>query len=106
MNSKVCYGKTFLENIDFQDTNIKNPIELRYYRIKNKRRYFFNKKDISYGIEVVKKEYNGKRIRIEKETIEKISDKKITIDFILEKLQKFQVTPICLKEVVHDMTHS
>jgi len=106
MNSKVCYGKTLLEAKDVKDTNIKNRIELEYYRIKKKRHHFLRDNTESYGIEVVKKEYQGKRINVEKEKIDKISNKKANIDSILNTLRKFKVTPIALKDVIEDMTHS
>lgn len=106
MNSKVCYGKAFLETKDLRETNIKNRIELEYYRIKKRKTHFLKEDSISYGIEVIKKEYKGKKVNIEKEKIDKISDTKSKIDSILNKLQKFKVTPIGLKDVVEDMTQN
>ena len=106
MNSKVCYGKTFLESNDLRESNIKNRIELEYYRTKNRKNHFLREDSISYGIEIVKKEYQGKKINIEKEKIDKICDTKNKIDSILNKLQKFKVTPIGLKDVVDDITQN
>ena len=103
MNSKVYYGNTFLDNKDLKETNIKNRIELEYYRTKKRKNYFLREDTESYGIEIVKKEYQGKRVNIEKEKIEKVSNVKSTIDEILYKLKKFKVTPITLKDVVHDI---
>ena len=106
MNSKVCYGRTFLDLKDLKDSNIKNRIELEYYRTKKRKKLFLKEDNVSYGIEVIKKEYQGKKVNIEQEKIDKISDTKSKIDSILNKLQKFKVTPIGLKDVVEDMTQN
>lgn len=106
MNSKVCCGKTFLEAIDVKDTNINNRIELEYYRIKKKKYHFLKENTETYGIEVVKKEYLGQKISVEKEKIDRISSKKSSIDSILNTLKEFKVTPIALKDVIEDMIHS
>lgn len=103
MNSKVYYGNTFLDTKDLKETNIKNRIELEYYRTKKRRNYFLRDNTESYGIEIVKKEYQGKKVNIEKEKIDRISNKMSTIDGILSKLKQFKVTPIALKDVVHDI---
>lgn len=100
MNSKVYYGSTIL---DTKDNNVKNRIELEYYRTKKRKNYFLREDTTSYGIEIVKKEYQGKKVNIEKEKVDRISDKKSSIDSIINKLRKFKVTPICLKDVVDDM---
>ena len=106
MNSKDYYGNTFLEAKDLKDTNIKNRIELEYYRTKKSKKHFLREDTESYGIEIVKKEYQGKKINVEKEKIDKICDKKSNIDLILNKLKQFKVTPITLKDVVHDIMQS
>lgn len=106
MISKVYYGNAFLDNKDLKETNIKNRIELEYYRTKKRKNCFLREDTESYGIEIVKKEYQGKKVNIEKEKIEKVSDRKSTIDEILYKLKQFKVTPITLKDVVHDIMQS
>ena len=105
MNSKVYYGNAFLEKIDSKENDLKNRIELEYYRTKKRKNYFLREDTESYGIEIVKKEYEGKKVNIEKEKVDRISSKKTTIDIILEKLKEFKVTPIALKDVVHDIMH-
>ena len=104
MNSKVYYGHTFLENTDLINSKIKNRIELEYYRTKKQKNLFLSKDNKSYGIEIVKKEYEGKRINIEKEKVDRITDTINSINSILDKLKKFKVTPIALKDVLEDMT--
>lgn len=103
MNSKVYYGSTIL---DTKDTNTKNRIELEYYRTKKRKNCFLREDTKTYGVEIVKKEYQGKKLNIEKEKVDRISDEKSSIDAILNKLRKFKVTPICLKDIVDDMMHN
>lgn len=106
MSSKVYCGNTFLDKQDLRENNIKNRIELEYYRTKKRKNRFLRENAETYGIEIVKKEYQGKKVNIEKEKVDKISDKQIIIDSILKKLKKFKVTPITLRDVVHDMMKS
>lgn len=106
MNSKVYCGNAFLDGKDLMDNSLKNRIELEYYRTKKKKHYFLKEDTEIYGIEIVKKEYLGNKINVEKEKVDKISNKKTTIDFILNKLREFKVTPISLKDVVHDITQA
>lgn len=103
MSSKVYCGKTFLDIGDLKENNLRNRIELEYYRTKKRKNYFLREDTETYGIEIVKKEYQGKKVNIEKEKVDKISNKKTTIDSILNKLKEFKVTPITLKDVVHDI---
>jgi len=103
MSSKVYCGNTFLDMGDLKENNLKNRIELEYYRTKKRKNYFIKEETETYEIEIVKKEYQGKRVNIEKEKVDKISNKKTTIDSILKKLKEFKVTPITLKDVVHDI---
>lgn len=105
MISKVYCGNAFLEKEDLRENNLKNRIELEYYRTKKRKNYFLKEDTQIYGIEIVKKEYQGKKLNIEKEKVDKISDKKTTTDLILNKLKEFKVTPITLKDVVHDIMH-
>ena len=68
MNSKVYYGNTFLDTKELKENNIKNRIELEYYRTKKRKNCFLREDTESYGIEIVKKEYQGKKVNIEKES--------------------------------------
>ena len=106
MDSKVYYGHTFLDRKDSKELNTKNKIELEYYRTKKQKRLIFSKDITSYGIEIVKKEYQGKKVNIERQKIDKISDTKSYIDNILWKLKQFKVTPIALKDVVDDLINN
>lgn len=101
-NSRVYYGNTFLEAKDLIDTKI-NRIELEYYRTKKRKTNFFREEPTSYGIEIVKKEYLGKRVNVEKEKMDSISNKKSNIDSIIKRLKDFKVTPIGLKDVLEDI---
>lgn len=102
-NSRVYYGNTFLEAKDLIDTNIKNRIELEYYRTKKRKTNFFREEPTSYGIEIVKKEYLGRKVNVEKEKMDSVSNKKSSIDSIIKRLKDFKVTPIGLKDVLEDI---
>lgn len=106
MNSKVYYGNTFLEVKELKNNNVKNRIELEYYRTKKSKKHFLRENSETYGIEIVKKEYQGRKVNIEKEHIDKISNTKTSIDAILGTLKKFKVTPIALKDVIEDITQN
>lgn len=103
MHSKVYCGNTVLDVRDLKANNIKNRIELEYYKTKKRKSNFLKEDTFSYGIEIVKKEYQEKIINIEKEQVENISNKESNINLILNKLKQFKVTPITLKDVVEDM---
>lgn len=102
-NSKVYYGATFLEEKDLVESNIKNNIELKYYKIENYERKILKREKLSYGIEIVKKEYTNENIKIEKNTIENITDNAAKVINIIETLKKYKVTPIGLQDVVSDL---
>ncbi len=103
MSSRVYCGNAFLDRGDLKENNLINRIELEYYRTRKRKNYFLREDTETYGIEIVKKEYNGKKVNIEREKVDKISDKITTIDLILNKLKEFKVTPITLKDIVHDI---
>ncbi len=103
MSSKVYCGNAFLDKQDLKENNIKNRIELEYYRTKKRKNYFLREDTETYGIEIVKKEYQGKKVNIEKEKMDRICNKKSTIDLILGILKDFKVTPIALKDIVNDI---
>ncbi len=105
-SSKTCYGMTYIENAEIPNGNLNHRIELEYYRIKKKKHHLLKENTETYGIEVVKKEYKGHKVNIEKEKVEKISNKKANIDSILNILKEFQVTPVALKDVIDDMMHT
>lgn len=100
MNSKVYYGS---EILTLNETNLNHRIELEYYRTKKQKKYLFNKNRKIYGIEIIKKEYEGKNINIEKENVDRISNRKSKINFIIDKLKKYKVTPVSLKDIIYDI---
>lgn len=102
-NSTIYYGATFLEEKDLVESNTKNNIELKYYKIENYESRILRKEKLSYGIEIVKKEYADKKVKIEKNKIEDITDNAAKVINIIETLKKYKVTPIGLQDVVSDL---
>lgn len=102
-NSTIYYGATFLEEKDLVESNITNNIELKYYKIENYERKILKKEKLSYGIEIVKKEYTDENIKVEKNRVENITDNAVKVINIIETLKKYKVTPIGLQDVVSDL---
>lgn len=102
-DSTVYYGAAFLNEKDLVETNITHNIELEYYKTENYKTSILKKEKISYGIEVVKKEYNAENIKIEKSRLDDVSRNAKKVINIIETLKMHKVTPIGLQDVVCDL---
>lgn len=96
------YGATLLNENTLEETNMKNKIELEYYATE-KSVCIKSKKEIYYGISIVKKEYCKSNIKFEKYTVEKISTNKRRFKDIMKILKSCKVTPIALEDVLNDL---
>lgn len=95
--------KSFYSGIDIREEllaeNQKNdPIRLEYYRIKNEE----TKESKCYGIEVVKIEYKDEKPRVERKTIENLTEDESTLNQFLDTLRRGYVTPVTAPYVVED----
>ena len=67
-----------------------------------------NKKEIKdekeYGIEIVKTQYKENDAQVEGKMVENISNSEERIDEILRILKNNEVTPICLQDILYDLT--
>lgn len=97
--SKTYFGSAFLGEKELRGTNINNRIELEYYRT----RHYINEEIITYGIEIIKKEYKDYQIDVESSNREYISNNSDEVIKIIEKLKKYKVTPIGLNDVLEDL---
>lgn len=102
-NSKAYYGGTFLNEEELKETAINHRIELEYYTTKNHINKNTKEEYISYGIEIVKKEYKDSKIDIESDNKEYISNNVDKVIQIIETLKKYKVTPIGLNDVLEDL---
>lgn len=96
---KTFYGATFLAATELAKCNVYNPMKLEYYKIRQMKQ----KENKRYGIEIVKKMYKNKHVKIEKEKLLRITSSEEKVEKILEILKKYQVTPIILKDVIEDL---
>ncbi len=103
--TRSFYGNVLLEEKELKEREERNPIELMYYKTKKCRNNLMNQKYDIYGIEILKKEYIGKEIHMESECVENISKNETIVDRIIEKLKNNSVTPMSLKEIMHDILY-
>lgn len=97
---KKFYAGIVLNKDELAESN-SNHIELEYYKIANKGS--ITKKSNLYGIEIVKKEYLGKKKLKEKNNIYNLTNDETVIDNILDILTTNKVTPITLNDVVEEI---
>lgn len=99
---KKFYAGVVLNKEDLKDSN-SNRIELEYYKISRKNRNNINKKMNVYGIEIIKKEYFGKRRYKEKQNIHNLTNDENIIDKVLDLLKTHKVTPIGLNDIIEEV---
>ncbi len=99
---KKFYAGVVLNKEDLKDSN-SNRIELEYYKISRKNKTDVNKNVKVYGIEIIKKEYLGKRKLKEKQNIHNLTNDETIIDKILNILKVNKVTPIGLNDVIEEV---
>ena len=92
------HGKTFLEDEDLIETNIKNKIQLEYYTFKE-----IKEDKEAYGIKVIKKEYDINGINTETSSRNDISYSSQKVIKIINTLKENKVTPIGLNDVLEDL---
>jgi len=102
---KSFYGSTYFTDEDLRETDIKNKVELKYYKIKSDNRISLNENNKPiYGIEVVKKEYiNDNEFIEEIDEVSNVTDNQNSVNNILELLKNYKVTPISLRNVLEDL---
>lgn len=102
-NSRAYYGATFLGEEELKETNINHRIELEYYTTKNHINKNTEDEITTYGIEIIKKEYENDKINMESSNREYISSNVDKVIEIIETLKKHKVTPIGLNDVLEDL---
>ncbi len=94
---KTFFGGMFMNKEELRKEGILYPIKLEYYKIKDLK----SKNDI-FGIEIVKTEYTDEEIKIEKASIDKITNDEKIENSILDMLKRNEVTPVILEDVIED----
>ena len=93
----------FIEKEKLQVAGVKYPIKLEYYKIINEDE-FINKNNAKYGIKVVKTEYIENNTKTEEKTLKYLSSNEQKVNEILKVLEKNEVTPIGLEDVICDFS--
>lgn len=95
---KTFFGGMFMNKENLRKEGILYPIKLEYYKIKDLK----SKNDI-YGVEVVKTEYLNEEIKVEKASIDKLTNDEKIENSILDILKRNEVTPVILEDVIEDL---
>ena len=95
---KTFFGGMFMNKEELRKVGILNPIKLEYYKIKDLK----SKNDI-FGIEVVKTEYINEEVKVEKASIDKLTNDEKIENSILDILKRNEVTPVILEDVIEDL---
>ncbi len=95
---KTFFGGMFMNKEELRKEGILYPIKLEYYKIKDLK----SKNDI-FGIEVVKTEYINEEVKVEKASIDKLTNDEKIENSILDILKRNEVTPVILEDVIEDL---
>lgn len=98
---KKFHGGVFINQKVLEKAGIKHPIKLEYYKKINEEELFKINK-AKYGISIVKTEYIKEKIKVEEKEIKYLTNDEIKADYILNMLKENYVTPIALRDVIHD----
>ncbi len=102
---KIFFGGNFIEKEKLEEAGIDYPIKLEYYKIINEDELTKGNK-AKYGIKIVKTEYLKGDKNIEDKTIEYLSSNEEKVDKILKILKVNEVTPVCVQDVISDISKS
>ena len=95
---KTFFGGVFMDKDELRREGILYPIKLEYYKIKDLK----SKNDI-FGVEIVKTEYLNEEVKVERASIDKLTNDENIENSILSILKRNEVTPISLKDVIQDL---
>lgn len=99
---RTFFSSTFIKEEMLNEERINYPIKLEYYKIINTK----GEKEQKYGINIVKKEYKKEGIKIENEEMKEITNDEKQIEEVLHILERNEVTPIGLKDVLREISLS
>ena len=100
---KTFFGSIFIKKEKLEEAGINYPIKLEYYKIINEDE-FIHGENAKYGIKIVKTEYLSNDTRVEEKTIKYLPSNEQKINYILTILKKNEVTPICVQDVICDLS--
>ena len=91
-------GGIFMNKEELRKEGILYPVKLEYYKIKDLK----SRNDI-FGVEVIKTEYIEDRIKVERASIDKLTNDEKMENSILDILKRNEVTPVILGDVIEDL---
>ena len=107
MESKTYFGCAIIENEDLEESEIKHPLHLEYYRTESSSlsKYGLTKREKKvYGVEVIKKDYLNKSIPyVEKYEVAHITKNLKEANKLIEMLKDNKVTPTHVDDIISDL---
>ncbi len=100
---KTFFGSTFINSEKLREENKNYPIKLEYYKVINEDELNKNKAT-KFGINIIKTEYMNNNTKVEEKAIKYLSNDEQKINEILDMLKQNEVTPICLQDIIMDLS--
>ena len=100
-NLREFYGDTIIDKNDYNEFDGEFKIHLTYYKTQDCLN--LDDKNVSYGMQVVKKQTEGNTMKVETKEFSNIVDTEEKVDNILEILKRNKVTPVAVRDVLEDM---
>ncbi len=100
---KIFFGGIFMQREKLKEVGIYHPIKLEYYKLINEEEAI-KENSARYGINVVKTEYIGEKIKVENKVVKHLSDNERRVEEILEKFKEYEVTPNNVQEIITDFS--
>lgn len=100
-NLREFYGDTVIDKNDYNEFDGEFKIHLTYYKTQDCLN--LGDKNVSYGMQVVKKQTDGNTMKVETKEFSNIVDTEEKVDNILEILKRNKVTPVAVRDVLEDM---
>ena len=94
---QIFFSSTFVKEETLEEARIHYPIKLEYYKITNE-------ENSKFGIKIIKKEYKKEGTKRNNKKIPYVSNDENEIEKILKTLERNEVTPSGLEDVLKELT--
>lgn len=99
---KTFFGEAFIPKETLEETGIKYPVKLEYYKDVNEENFIGGNKT-KYGISIVQTEYVPNNTKIKTKNIKYLTNDEKEDEKILNIFKESQVTIINSEEVISDL---
>ena len=107
VRSKTYFGCAVIDDEDSEESIVKYPLQLEYYRTENNiqsKSGLAKKEKMVYGVEVIKKDYSNKEAPyVEKYESEYIAKNMEEADKLIKILRDYKVTPVHVDDIISDL---